>query len=189
MNTTFLQDNIQTTKTPYLSVRTSAIQGTGVICDKAFKKGEVMYVLEGTLETFTSNTVRESLSIPTWYGLGNGAWLNPGTTLGSYVNHSCAPTAAIVGTRTIVAKRDVMEGEELTVDYSMTDEDPLWYMLCRCGHRACRKVIRSIQSIPEDVFFEHFPLIPMYFQEVYKRSHPNLATLQVCNEYAHERYL
>ncbi len=200
MNLTKLQNSFRTLTTWYstharnddhtpLLVSGSDIHGKGVICTVPVRAGDSIYVLEGTETSFISSSTNEAQSIPMWYGLGNGRWLDPGEHIGRYINHSCSPTAAIVGTRTIVARRDLLVGEEVTIDYSMTDEDPLWVMPCRCGDKNCRQEIRAIQFISEETFLNHYPLIPIYFQKIYKQAHPNLATLQVCEEYADKRYL
>jgi len=45
--------------------------------------------------------------------------------------------------RTIVAARAVGAGEEVTIDYATTEEDPGWELRCRCGSRGCRGVVRG----------------------------------------------
>lgn len=59
------------------------------------------------------------------------------------VNHSCEPnlTAHFVKDRIYyVSSREILAGEELTLDYSFdTDEDP---HQCRCGAPACRGDMR-----------------------------------------------
>ena len=39
-----------------------------------------------------------------------------------------------------VAIRDIAAGEELTIDYAMTDDEP-YEMECQCGSETCRKLI------------------------------------------------
>jgi hypothetical protein len=36
--------------------------------------------------------------------------------------------------------RDIAIGEELTIDYAMTDDEP-YEMRCRCGSKGCRGLI------------------------------------------------
>ena len=63
-----------------------------------------------------------------------------------YINHSCEPNCVITGD-TIVAARDIDEGEELTFDYS-TDVDWAGFRMgCRCGSAKCRKVVRAYRFL------------------------------------------
>lgn len=58
-------------------------------------------------------------------------------------NHSCDPSCGIRGQISIVATRDIAEGEEITFDYAMTDnlEDTTMDRDCYCGSPNCRKTI------------------------------------------------
>jgi uncharacterized protein len=46
---------------------------------------------------------------------------------------------------TIVARREIAAGEELTLDYALTTVEPDWQLdqPCQCGTAACRHVIRG----------------------------------------------
>lgn len=68
-----------------------------------------------------------------------GAW---------YINHSCEPNCVISG-RSIVTKRSIKAGEELTFDYSTDIDWPGFRMTCRCGSPSCRKVIRAYRFLPK----------------------------------------
>lgn len=57
-----------------------------------------------------------------------------------YINHSCDPNCGFNGTLKIVAMRDIQEGEEITIDYAMS-ESSQYQMKCHCGNVNCRKVI------------------------------------------------
>lgn len=61
----------------------------------------------------------------------------------AYINHSCAPNAAIRFDRPkvhLVALRDIAAGEEVTFDYATLYVRP-WSMECRCGAAVCRGTI------------------------------------------------
>lgn len=66
-------------------------------------------------------------------------------------NHSCDPNAAVVGTNTLVAVRDIKVGAEITFDYSCTvgKDNEGWYMRCRCGAKKCRQKIGAWTTIPQ----------------------------------------
>jgi len=61
-----------------------------------------------------------------------------GTGAADLVNHSCDPTALLTGSHTLVARRDLAVGEELTYDYATSDANPHLGFVCRCGTTACR---------------------------------------------------
>src|SRR5436190_18990238 len=55
---------------------------------------------------------------------------------GRFVNHSCAPNAAVVDDTRLVAIRPIAAGEEIRFDYSTTVSDG-WTMKCLCGATEC----------------------------------------------------
>lgn len=69
---------------------------------------------------------------------------------GRFVNHSCAPNAAVSDDTRLVALRDIGSGDEITFDYSTTVSDG-WTMLCRCGTSACRELVVAFQLLPRDL--------------------------------------
>jgi hypothetical protein len=63
------------------------------------------------------------------------------------LNHSCSPSAGIRGRNSIVAIRDLKAGEEVTMDYALSDTLPLWHMKCSCGSKNCRKYVKPYQDL------------------------------------------
>jgi uncharacterized protein len=57
-----------------------------------------------------------------------------------HLNHSCEPNLVLQGQIVFVAMRDIAAGEELTIDYAMTDDEP-YEMTCHCGSKDCRGLI------------------------------------------------
>ena len=151
----------------------SDVQGKGVFAGENIKKGQVICQIDGEKIRRELKSEKESKKFANWIGLGKNVWLNPNKTKFRYLNHSCNPTAAIVRSRTLIALHDLKKGEEITFDYSLTDIDPYWNMECRCNAPNCRKVIRPLYYLPANVFKEHFPNIPPFFQRVYIKNHIN----------------
>ena len=147
----------------------SAINGTGIFVGEPVKKGEHIAFIQGAYKEKKTKNNRDAKTIPTWYGITDTIWIDPGKTIWRFFNHSCDPNTAIVGTKKLVARKNIKKDEEITFDYSMTDGDLYWEMPCTCGAKNCRKVITSIQRIPEKTFRAHFPLIPKYFVKLRKR--------------------
>lgn len=75
----------------------------------------------------------------------------------------------------MVALKNIKQKEEITIDYSITEEDTFWtlHKQCNCESKKCRKNIRSIQFLPEKTFNSYLPYIPKYFQKVYIKYHKN----------------
>lgn len=59
-----------------------------------------------------------------------------------YMNHSCDPNTWWLDDETMIARRDIQPGEELTYDYATTDVDIPFEMSCQCGSENCRGMIR-----------------------------------------------
>jgi hypothetical protein len=58
-----------------------------------------------------------------------------------YVNHSCDPNAGLNGQITLVAMRDIADGDEICFDYAMSDSTPYDEFECHCGSPKCRRFI------------------------------------------------
>lgn len=66
------------------------------------------------------------------------------------INHSCDPNCGMLGLFTVVAMRDVSEGEALSWDYEMSENSD-WRMHCRCGSPLCRGVIGAYANMPQHI--------------------------------------
>ena len=82
-----------------------------------------------------------------------------------FMNHSCDPNVWMADTVTLVARRKVAPGEELTVDYALfeANEHVIYGWECVCGLPYCRKRVTGRDwRLPElqGRYAEHFlPLI------------------------------
>ena len=68
-----------------------------------------------------------------------------------YMNHSCDPNAWWAGQRTIVARRAIAAGEQITFDYATSESRPDYAFPCRCGTACCRGIVRGDDylNVPE----------------------------------------
>jgi len=155
----------------HLYTKTSQINGKGLYTAEPIAKGEHIAFINGEQKTKVIKSKRDAQSIPTWYGLTESEWIDPTGTVWAYFNHSCSPNTAIVGTKKLIALKNIKKDTELTFDYSMTDGDIHWELeyQCNCGSKNCRERIHSIQRIPEKAFQKHMPYIPKYFVQLRKR--------------------
>ena len=103
--------------------------------------------------------------------LDKDKWINPKRGFSRFINHSCDPNSGIRGRQNVVAMKNIKKGEEVTIDYSITDDDPKWKMECRCGTKRCRKTIRSIQFLPKELIKKYELFIPNFLYKSYKSLH------------------
>lgn len=141
----------------------------GVAAGEYIKKGEVIQRIKGEARFLSVKSKEESLSYPNWIGVGKNKWIDPDHP-NQYLNHSCNPNTGIKGSVTMVALRDISEGEEITIDYSIIEGDGMWEMECLCNEKNCRGVIRSIQFLPAKQFKRYLPYIPTYFRNLYLKN-------------------
>jgi uncharacterized protein len=129
---------------PNVTVRKSRIHNLGLFANAAIAREETVAILGGT--TLTDREVDEKMRSDERYdgvALDRNKNLNiaPRDWPGIYGNHSCDPNLWMKGRVTIIARRDVRPGEELTTDYAMYTISPGWSMECNCGSSLCRRVI------------------------------------------------
>ena len=66
------------------------------------------------------------------------------------LNHACDPNAWLDGLN-VVARRDIAEGEEITLDYATFCADAMQAFVCVCGSAACRGVIEGTDYLTDAV--------------------------------------
>ena len=141
--------------------------GRGVFAVKNIKKGESLFMFQG----LQVNDKEYARRLKCTLQIGPNVWIDPTKAkdpFGRYINHSCSPNAGIKGKQKIVAMNDIQKGEEVTLDYSITDDDVLWKMNCGCQSQKCRKIIKSIQFLPKELYKKYDLFIPQFLQKFYK---------------------
>lgn len=119
--------------------------GKGIFSRKARHKNEILF-------SFGSKVVPWIKANHRSVQLGKNKWLNPSKReLGYYVNHSCNPNAQFKAPHHVAALRQIKSNEEITLDYSTLVNIPKWDMLCTCGEKNCRKIIRSYSKSPRNI--------------------------------------
>jgi SET domain-containing protein len=156
----------------HIYVVASKIEGFGMNIGEPAKKGEVISEITGKMQFKINKNKRDALAHPNWVGVAENQWIDPAKPY-KFLNHSCNPSAGIKGSLSLVALRDMKEGEEITIDYSTIEGDPRWEMNCACGEENCRQVIRSIHSMPKEQFNKYLPYISTYFKNLYLKEHKN----------------
>ena len=67
----------------------------------------------------------------------------PSETVIHFGNHSCDPTLWHVGPYDLATRRDVIAGEEATIDYGTQSGAAGFEMQCSCGAAECRGAVTS----------------------------------------------
>jgi uncharacterized protein len=116
----------------------SAIDGSGLFTRRALAEGETALVLGGTV---IDDAELARLSQHSSLAVGEGInLLQADDDPARYGNHSCDPNLWLADEVTLVARRRIEAGEELTVDYATMTVAP-WQLECRCGAASCRGVV------------------------------------------------
>lgn len=139
---------------PGLEARPSPIAGLGLFTREPIRAGEVALRWGGTL--FTRAELLEGKAKPDTaaifaQGLYLADPLDAPPAEDYAVNHCCDPNLWMQDARTLAARRDILPGEELTVDYALWLYDVAWSLEpCRCGAAACRgRVSNEDWRLPE----------------------------------------
>jgi len=107
----------------------SKIHGTGIFTTREIDEGEIFYKvpLENTLKS----------PKPRCAFVGNNTWVDDEKVL-NYVNHSCESNALLeIGEKPrLVALRNIISKEEITVDYNRTEVNGV-RTRCNCGSSKC----------------------------------------------------
>jgi uncharacterized protein len=149
-------------------VKNSSIEGKGIFASKVIKRGEIISYFKGEKYKITNQSKQDALANPNWIAVGKNTWMDTNPPL-RFTNHSCNPNASIKGKVTLVALRNIQKNEEVTIDYSITEGDPRWFMKCLCGEKKCRKVVSSVQSLPYEIYKRYLPFVPRFTQSLYKK--------------------
>ena len=124
---------INSMRNNFVVVKINKQKQKGLFADKDFKKGEVIFSLEG-----------EILKEPTKYTIQLSREKHIDDALGQYLNHSCDPNTYIsAGEKAVRALRDISKGEELSFDYNLNEYEIATPFKCRCSSPKCRGEIRG----------------------------------------------
>lgn len=127
----------------------------GVIAKRDYKKGEVVFTVEGPI-----------LSKPTKYSfaVGLNQHIEPQradgvSDFGHYLNHSCDPNVIVrpiynegVPRIDVIARHNIPSGKELAFDYASLEYDvTIANAPCQCDTDKCRGVIHGFKDMPDEV--------------------------------------
>jgi SET domain-containing protein len=128
---------------PHLEVRESGIAGQGLYATAPIKEAETVSVLVGwkvstaELQQLLEHPPVDAITLDDDEHL---VLPNEPRPVIAYGNHSCDPNTWWVDAVTLVARRDISAGEEVTSDYG-TCTGTEFEMACSCGSALCRGVV------------------------------------------------
>jgi SET domain-containing protein len=145
--------------------RASAIEGNGCFATRFIAAGTVVERFKGQEVTLSDlhqieaeGKYHSSLAIGEGRHLllnvidpaGSPVALDVGSGVGGF-NHSCDSNLWLRDPVTVVARRDIAAGDELTLDDALASDDPSFVMgPCRCGAPVCRgRVTGADWRLPE----------------------------------------
>jgi hypothetical protein len=131
---------------PRLDIRTSPLHGRGTFATAPVLGGEIVTIWEHRV--LSPADVDDATPGELWLRAdGRYIWLPPNdpTMAEHFLNHSCDPNVWMEDEVTLVARREIGAGEELTADYALWEMDREWIsrFQCRCGSGACRGILRG----------------------------------------------
>lgn len=151
--------------------KTSGIQGSGVFAERDFHAGELLFRFSYKVIRIDHPPGCHCLVCLRCIQVGEFDWLEPEPeSLGYDLNHSCEANCGLNGFD-IVAMQDIKKGEEVTLEYGTTTVDEAWNMDCLCGRASCRRVIRSVQFLPREIFEQFRGFMPPFVEKIGLESH------------------
>jgi len=145
-------------------IEKSTIHAKGVILAKNIEKDETIFVFRGKEVLYTGGAWQRK---PNCLQVGYVRWIDPApNSAGRFLNHSCSPTAGVRGKNTIVAIRDLQKGEEVTIDYALSETYPMWHMRCRCKSSNCRKFVKPYQDLSDQRKYAYRPYTSKYILDM-----------------------
>ncbi|MGE5426230.1 MAG: SET domain-containing protein [Bacillota bacterium] len=152
---------------PKVEIRTTEEKGRGIFAVSPIAAGEKIIIWGGEYvdEKKSEEEKAKGKKVMQWdenlYSVENN-----GESLGYFINHSCEPNTWMSGAFTIIARRDIAPGEEVTADYALWEargDDFVSKWECKCGKPNCRKRITGKDWKSADLqerYKDHFsPLI------------------------------
>ncbi len=152
---------------PRQEFRDSPIHGVGAFARAPIQRGEIVEIVGGVVmseaefQAFCRSHQRyNAIQIAEDRHLVEQPEITARRAGGS-LNHSCDATLWLADEVTLIARRDIAAGEELTIDYALFTVQADWALehTCRCGVPVCRgRITGQDWQLPEvqERYYPHF---------------------------------
>jgi SET domain-containing protein len=138
---------------PKIQIKTSTLGGRGMFAVRPITQGEKVLIWGGEyVGKREAEQAAHSGKLVMQWDEDLFSIEDRGDDDAYYINHSCDPNVWMGDVNTLIARRDVSAGEELTADYALWEarEDHVSKWNCSCGARNCRaKVTGRDWMLPE----------------------------------------
>jgi len=124
----------------------------GIFSNKKFKKGDKIFEFNGSFFTFDQLPTPYNEVEDHYVQIEKDLYMGPSGKEDDFFNHSCNPNSGlkINGKKVfLIAIKNIKKGEEITWDYSTTMDEDEFEMICNCGSKKCRKIIRDFKHLPK----------------------------------------
>ena len=156
-----------------IQIQKSDIHGVGMFSLEPIKRGEILFIHGGHVVTkdklFYSATISSYLPLDDNYFIG-AINKREEKNIELFVNHSCDPNCGIRGEITFVAMRDIIVGEELTIDYATVDNEEYKFM-CNCRSMNCRQEITGFDWKNNDLQMKYKGFFARYLSDKIESKH------------------
>jgi hypothetical protein len=155
-----------------VEVRSSPIHGLGVFATRDFSTGETILAIDDSRLVDAEHPLRPELGEYPYhcdYLAAGKIVLMPSPE--RHINSSCDPNAFVrwvEGHRSVIARRPIRDGEEVTYDYIIDCHGgEVWQ--CRCRAARCRgTIVSSFFDLPLALQHEYMPLVSAWFIEEHR---------------------
>lgn len=132
---------------PKVEIKEFPLGGRGMFAKEPIDEGEVVIRWGGTPENvfaeeeIRAGKARKSSSIEIEEGIYLAGEADVSAEDSDFLNHSCNSNLWMGDAVTLVARRNIKEGEEVVADYALWQGDESWVADwdCKCGSPDCRK--------------------------------------------------
>jgi SET domain-containing protein len=152
-----------------IKVSESKIHGLGVFATRDFAQGETILIIDDSRIVDGDNPLRPELGEYNYhcdYLAGGRVVLMKSP--GRHINSSCDPNTyvkTINGVRSVLARRAIKVGEEVTYDYIIDCHGGIVWQ-CSCGAERCRgTIVSSFFELPVEQQKEYLPLLSEWFTQ------------------------
>jgi SET domain-containing protein len=151
----------ETWKDPRIELGRSPISGDGMFASQAIRKGEAVVIVGGAVMTEAEFEAFQAMhSFYNFIQIDKHLYLVEAPEVmqslsgsNGSMNHSCDSNTWMEDEVTLVARRDIEAGEEVTIDYALFTTQSNWMLdnRCHCGSPHCRRVITGDDWMRKDV--------------------------------------
>ena len=151
------------------------IDGKGLVATGFIAKGEVVSRLEPNQRTYRiayilglSDEQQDAYMHYCYQCDGENVVCEDGDE--KYMNHSCDPNTWWADDETMIARRDIYAGQEITYDYATTDVDVPFEMSCECGASNCRGMISHLDHLLPQWQLQYGSHVPQHVLAAIEKS-------------------